>query len=142
MPSKSKTSPAGLYYEVLVSNWLANEGYHTRIRQKSRRIGRAGRVGEADIIARKKRLIGEDIFFVECKDKKVVTLRDFQRFVTKFSRFLDNYPNAYGWLVYSGDLEPDIKDYYNNTLDEYLAERIEFKRRTRKQLQRYTKLED
>jgi Holliday junction resolvase-like predicted endonuclease len=61
MPSKPKTSPAGLYYEVLVSNWLASEGYHTRIRQKSRRIGRAGRVGEADIIARRKKFFGVDI---------------------------------------------------------------------------------
>ena len=43
-------------------------------------------------------------------------MRDFERFVTKFSKFLDRYPNAYGWLVYSGEL--DVKDYYNNTLDE------------------------
>jgi diadenosine tetraphosphate (Ap4A) HIT family hydrolase len=98
-------------------------------------------VGEADIIARRKKFFGEDILFVECKDKEVVTLKDFQRFVTKFSRFLDRYPKAYGWLVYSGELEPDVKD-YKKLLDELLVERIELIRKTRKQLQRYTKLED
>jgi Holliday junction resolvase-like predicted endonuclease len=141
VPSGAKTSPAGLYYEVLVSNWLESQGYHTRIRQKSRSIGRAGRVGEADIIARRKKLFGEKILFVECKDKKIVTLKDFQRFVTKFNKFLDREPKAYGWLVYSGELEPDVKDYYENTLDEYLYKRIKLIRRTRKFLQRFTKLE-
>jgi Holliday junction resolvase-like predicted endonuclease len=141
MVSKAKTSPAGLYYEVLVSNWLASEGYKVKIRQKSRRIGRAGRVGEADIIARKKKgLFGEEVLFVECKDKKIVTLKDFQRFVTKFSKFLDREPEASGLLVYSGELEPDVKDYYYSTLDPDLQERIKLRKKTRKQLQRFTKL--
>jgi len=44
---KPKVAPAGLYYEVLVSNWLQSAGYNTRIRQRSKKVG------EADIIATK-----------------------------------------------------------------------------------------
>jgi hypothetical protein len=60
--------------------------------------------------------------------------------VTKFSKFLDREPEASGLLVYSGELEPDVKDYYYSTLDPDLQERIELRKKTRKQLQRFTKL--
>jgi Holliday junction resolvase-like predicted endonuclease len=136
LSAKAKLSPAGLYYEVLVSNWLASKGYYTRIRQRSR----ASRVGEVDIIARKKKFLGEEILFVECKDKKIVTLRDFQKFVTKFSRFQRREAKVRGLLVYTGELEPDVKDYYNSTLDSDLKKNIELIKKTRKQLQRFTKL--
>lgn len=128
-----RASPAGLYYEVLVSNWLQSQGYRTRIRQRSRRIG------EADIVATKGRIFKE-ISFVECKDKDEVKLRDFHRFASKFKKFLDNEPKAHALLVFRGELHPDVKDYWKNTMDKDLAERINLKRRTRDHLRRYTKL--
>ena len=127
-----KTSPAGLYYEVLVGNWLQSEGYKTRFRQR-------GKIGEADIVATKGRVF-KDTLFVECKNKEVVSLLDFHRFVSKFNRFLHQESKAKGLLVYSDELQPEVKDYFDNTLESELRDRIDITRKTRKQLRRYGKL--
>ncbi|MEM4281446.1 MAG: YraN family protein [Candidatus Caldarchaeum sp.] len=129
-----KGAPPGLYYEVLVSNWLQYDGYKTRIRQRSKKIG------EADIIATKSRLFNKEVIFVECKDKSQVSLTDFHKFVSKFRRFLNNNGKAEGLLVYSGDLHPDVKDYWQNTLESDLRNRIQLIRKTRDKLRRYTKM--
>jgi hypothetical protein len=129
----SKPSPPGLFYEVLVGNWLATQGYKTRIRQRSRKLG------EADIIATKG-TFRKKFLFVECKDKMVVSLADFHKFVSKFSKFSNSKPKARGLLVYSGKLSADVKDYYNKTLDKGLRERVELVRKTREQLRQFTKL--
>jgi len=127
-----KTSPAGLYYEVLVSNWLESQGYKTRIRQR-------GKLGEADIVGSKGKLLKKTLF-VECKNKEVVSLLDFHRFVSKFKKFLDDKPKAKGLLVYSDELQSEVKDYYDNTLESELRDRVGLTRKTRKQLRRYGKL--
>jgi len=128
-----RTSPAGLYYEVMVGNWLQRQGYKTRFRQRSRAVG------EADIVATKGRVFKETLF-VECKDKEVVSLLDFHRFVSKFKRFRDSEPKAKGLLVYSGEIHSDVKDYWMNTLESEIRDRIDLARKTRKQLKRYGRL--
>lgn len=128
-----KASPPGLFYETLVSNWLESEGYRTRIRQRSKKLG------EVDIVAQKGTL-RKKILFVECKDKETVSLSDFHKFVLKFSKFKAEQSKARGWLVFSGELHPDVKDYLEHTLDREIADSIELKRKTHQQLRRFTKV--
>lgn len=115
----------GIEFERKVLNWLSDQGYNVRkLRQRSKRLG------EIDIIAEKLGFMGrkKEVLFVECKDKEKVSLKDFHRFVAKFTKFLEREPKAYGMFIYRGELEKDVKDYYENTLDPELYDLIEIKK--------------
>ncbi|MEM4466294.1 MAG: YraN family protein [Nitrososphaerota archaeon] len=115
----------GIEFERKIANWLSNQGYSIKkLRQRSKKFG------EVDIIAIKYGLFGrvKEVLFVECKDKDKVSLKDFHRFVRKFSKFLEREPKASGIFIYRGELEKDVKDYYENTLDVELHDLIKIKK--------------
>jgi len=133
MPKKTKSPErsrigyksfiSGMEFERRVVNWLGEKGYVIRWRRRTKRLG------EVDIIAEKGRVFRK-VLFVECKrrEKGKVTLRDFHKFVTKFEKFLRREPNAEGLFIYYGELEKDVRDYYNRSLDPDLAEVITIKK--------------
>lgn len=120
-----KALERGLFFEDRVLNWLVNEGYVIKGKR------RKGRFGEVDIIAEKEERgflrTTYEVLFVECKHKQKITLKDFQHFVSKFENFLNREPYAYGLFAYRGELDKDIRRYYNQ-LREELRERIDFKK--------------
>jgi len=120
----TKAALKGLTFEIKVANWLADQDYKIKLRSKSKRLGEVDMIAERKVGILRKR----EVIFVECKNKKKITLKDFHRFVTKFERFLNREPDAFGLFIYRGELDKDVKDYYRKTLDPEIADLITLKK--------------
>jgi hypothetical protein len=114
----------GKDFETKIALWLQNQGFKIkRIRERTKRLG------EVDIVCAKKKWwgMGQDMLFVECKDKPTITGTDIVRFAEKVRKGLESGKVHRGLFVYRGELDPNAEKAIR-VMDDDIRDSIQFKK--------------
>jgi hypothetical protein len=96
----------GLMFETKVADYYSQQGFKINSRHRDA-------IGEIDLIATRSHFTGTDILMIECKNKELVSLNDFVKFVGKFMKFDKRHGGkAGGIFAYKGRLDAKVKTYY------------------------------
>ena len=101
-----KSMIKGMEFENKISVWLQDQGFKvSKVRARSKRLG------EIDLVCSKRKWagFGEDILFVECKDKSTITGADILKFADKVRRALERKKIHSALFAYRGDMDPSAE---------------------------------